>query len=222
MPSPLVIYPDTTVILPPCYCAPAAYYAIMSACGTAVVLDSVPFNKRAKYTHRTAIADTHGTLALTVPVQKPEKSSGAAWSDILVSPHNEWWHIHITALESAYGRTPFFEYYKDSLLPLISARSVDKPVTELDSSLDAAIRRILGIDTKIENIQNIDISNPKVINLTQTALNYTPVAEYYQIRETRHGFIPHLSVLDLIFNMGPEAPLVLQKMQPKKLFLKHS
>lgn len=222
MPSPLLIYPDITVILPPCYCAPAAYYAIMSACGTTVVLDSVPFNKRAKYTHRTDIADTHGTLSLTVPVQKPKKSSGAVWSDILVSPHNEWWHIHTTALESAYGRTPFFEYYKDSLLPLISARSVNKPVTELDSSLDAVIRRILGIDTKIENIQNIDISNPKVIDLTQTALKYAPVIEYYQVRETRHGFIPHLSILDLIFNMGTEAPLVLQKMQPKKQFLQHS
>lgn len=211
MPSPLVTRPGCAAIFPSCFCADVAYYAALASYPVAAIDTSIRYDKRAKQTHRTTIASTHGPLTLTVPVGKPEATHGARWSDILVSPHGDWWHIHTTALESAYGRTPFFEYYADMILPLIGENSVNKPVTELNKSLDGVIRSILGINTVISPVSEID--SALTVHDYRRAL---PVLEhqppYYQVRADKLGFIPSMSILDLIFNLGPEAPLYLHKL----------
>lgn len=214
MASPLILYPDRTVLLPPCYCATVDYYAVLSAYKYAVIDFNRRYDKRAKYTHRCTIADTRGELMLTVPVQKhdaPNKSE--TWATTLISPHGDWWHIHATALESAYGRTPFFEFYKDEFLPLIDSKAVGMSVSDFDRLLDAKIRRILGLETEISDMDNIKTGI--VDDYLHNNLPELPVIEYYQVRNSTHGFIPHLSILDLIFNLGPEAPLVLKAMHPK-------
>ena len=125
--------------------------------------------------------------------------------------------MHRVALESAYGRTPFFEFYIDRFLPFFKHREKDNNnefLMDLDCNIDVVIRNILGIESKIsystENLPNIaeDIKDYRSNEFT----HITPV-EYYQVRQATHGFIPNLSILDLIFNMGPESPLILKKMQ---------
>ena len=84
---------------------------------------------------------------------------------------------------------------------------------DLDCNIDAVIRNILGLESIVsyttENIPNIaeEIKDYRSNDFT----HITPV-EYYQVRKATHGFIPNLSILDLIFNMGPEAPIILKKM----------
>mgnify|MGYP000018461711 FL=1 len=211
MSSPLVTQHGAAAVLPSCFCADVAYYAALASHPVAVIDSSVRFDKRAKHHHRTTIASTHGPLTLTVPVQKPAVTHGALWSDILVSSHDEWWHIHTTALESAYGRSPFFEYYADSILPLLSENAVNRPVTNLNAALDNVIRSILGIDTSI--IPETELDPTLVVHDYRRSL---PVSRqqppYYQVRADKLGFLPSMSILDLIFNLGPEAPLYLHKL----------
>lgn len=218
MSSPLIIYPDKTIILPPVYFGSIDYYASMASFGNVVIDRYWRFDKRKKFTHRCTIADTHGKLQLTVPIEKPFKSHETSWNNIKVSTHGEWWNIHRVALESAYGRTPFFEFYIDRFLPFFKHRAKENNnefLMELDCDIDAIIRNILGIESKIsystENLSNSeDIKDYRSYEFK----NITPV-EYYQVRHASHGFIPNLSILDLIFNMGTEAPLILKKMHQK-------
>ena len=112
---------DGTLLLPPRLFGSTAYYAVMALYGSAVIDTSMHFDKRAKLTHRYSIADANGAVDLTVPIEKPDKTTGSTWRDIRISGHGQWWHVHLTALQSAYGRTPFFEYYIDDFLPLFTA-----------------------------------------------------------------------------------------------------
>lgn len=152
---------------------------------------------------------------MTVPIEKPLKSHATTWNDIKISTHGEWWNAHRVALESAYGRTPFFEFYIDRFLPFLKHREKDSNnefLMNLDCDIDAVIRNILDIESIVsystENLSNSeDIKDYRSNEFTLI----TPV-EYYQVRKATHGFIPNLSILDLIFNMGPESPLVLKKM----------
>ena len=206
MASPLVLYPDKTVLLPPRYCGDIGYYAVMARYGNAVVDYAMRFDKRQKVVHRTTIADTRGLLTLTVPIAKPEKTSGTCWNEIRVSTHGHWWDIHRVALESAYGRTPFFEFYIDRFLPFFSPRTDDgcETIADLDAALDGVIRDILGIAPASPLQDEVDDF--------RRVLPTVPDVPYYQIRALQMGFIPSLSILDLIFNMGPESPLVLMEM----------
>ena len=154
------------------------------------------FDKRRKEVHRYTIADVNGPLTLTVPIVKPHGLPHATWADVALSDHGQWWHIHRTALESAYGRTPFFEFYIDRFAPLFSADTPDRypSILHYIAAADSLLRPIL-----------LPTTQPSANSALKTTL-----PPYWQPRADRLGFIPGLSILDLIFCLGPEAAIYLR------------
>lgn len=187
-------------LLLPCRLAPpAAYYSMMALHeGPVSICLGERFDKRCKSAHRFAIADTRGPLELTVPIEKPY---GRTWADTRISLHGDWWELMARALESAYGRTPYFEFYADDFLPLLADPERFTTVGALCADFDRSIRRALAL--------------PEVGYISTAAIpaEVTPreFAPYWQVRADKLGFIPNLSVLDMIFNLGPEAQLLLRK-----------
>lgn len=222
--SPLILHPDSTVVLPPRLFAPPLYYAAMACHGRAVVDTAVRYDKRRKEVHRYDIADVRGPLALTVPVQRPHTISAAAptWADAAVSDHGQWWHVHRVTLESAYGRTPYFEFVADRFASVIAPPGSEPPsVLELARRADTAVRDFLGIDTCVEwrpadaLAAPADAESPipgRIIDLRRASFSSADIPPYFQVRSAALGFIPSLSILDLIFNLGPEAPLYLRRL----------
>lgn len=214
MSSPLIIHPHTTLLLPPRLFASVGHYALLASCGKATIDCAMRFDKRRKETHRYDIADTRGRLQLTVPVSKPGSSSEAVWSDIKVSAHGEWWNIHLTALESAYGRTPWFEFYVDSLLPVFRRRTADndETITSLCEQADRTVRTLLEIDTEVTYRHTAATPLPcGAMDMRREPAPTAGEVNYWQVRADKLGFIPDLSILDLLMNHGPEAPLILRK-----------
>lgn len=237
---------EARLTLPLRYFGTVDYYAAMGACAIVTVDDTARYDKRQKGTHRMDIVDTHGLKSLTVPVSRPDNVVGPLrWSDIAVSRHGQWWHVVSETLTSAYGRTPFFEFYIDRLRPFFSSSTPDicPDVATLCRESDAAVRAILGLDNDITyasqspgcpqsatqpdnssrsltqpanpsqsstHLTNSPLSSTLSV-ITQSDLHTNPI-EYYQVRHDKFGFLPHLSILDLIFNMGPESPLILREM----------
>lgn len=197
-----VLYPDKTIVLPPRLCATVGYYACAWMYGNYEQDWSRRFDKREKDAHRFTIADTHGKLSLTVPIAKPESSS-CSWGDICVSTHGAWWDVHRVALESAYGRTPYFEFYIDRFLPMLTVGVEERypSLASLALAWDAEIRKILTLSPAPEQ-------DDEATKITCEEKQF-PTPEYYQVRAEKLGFIPHLSILDLLFNLGPESPLYL-------------
>lgn len=213
MPSPLTIHPELIVELPLRYFGDIAFYAAMASCGRALLCDDALFDKRQKAVHRCDIADTHGRVQLTVPVAKPHGVRQARWTDVALSDHGAWWHVHRVTLESAYGRTPFFEFYIDRFLPFLRPEVMRNypTIASLDLAIDRVIRSILLIETEVvtRSAAMLPSSAPVAAPSAPEIEAYPP---YYQVRADRQGFIPGLSVLDLIFNLGPEAPLYLRSL----------
>lgn len=219
MSSPLLRCPGCTVVLPPFLFGPAAYYAAMSAFSRALIPFDARWDKRYKALHRYDIVDTRGRLSLTVPVSVTHGLDRPLMrSDVKVSRHGEWWKVHLTALESAYGRTPYFEFVIDRFLPLFvdpGGQQTAVSVCGLAQQADRAVRAFLGVETEICGDSG-DGSREAGGAVDMRGFDFRTVAitPYRQIRADLLGFHGGLSVLDLIFNLGPEAPLYLRRIQP--------
>lgn len=188
-------------VLPPRLFAEAGYYDVMALYQAVFIDYGMRYNKRDKAVHRYDIADTRGRLALTVPVSRPEgfSTGGLRWCDVTVSAHGRWWEVQPVALESAYGGTPFFEYYIDRLMPLFAPRTPgsDETITSLCRRADAAVRSILGLKTYI--LAELPAGVPYDDYRTTPLPSAAP---YRQLRQAELGFIGGLSILDRIFNTG--------------------
>lgn len=211
MASPLIRYTDSTIALPTQYFGSIAYYAVLAAHSRVIIHNGMKYDKRFKSTHRMAIADTRGVLELTMPVSKPESSSAASWNNITVSDHGNWWNIQLTALESAYGRTPFFEFYIDSFADFFKKEVCGANLTTHNAAIDQTVRNLLGLDNEVTYIESREL--PEGISDLRRCdfSSLTEVTPYYQVRASELGFISNLSILDLLFNLGPESPLYLKK-----------
>lgn len=195
------------MLLPPLLFPPVGYYRCLARYGCAIIDTTMRYDKRRKDVHRYTIADTRGPLQLTVPVSRPSGAFSAGnlcWDQVTVSAHGRWWEVHRTAWESAYGRTPFFEYYIDRFAPVFDC--VGQPVTDLVLRANGIVCDILGLGTEILT-EVPDGCTPA--DMTKQ-LPETEERAYWQVRGQQLGFIPGLSILDLIFNLGTEAPLLLQ------------
>lgn len=197
---------NNIVLLPPRLFASVAYYAIMAAYPKAAIYTNARYRKNDKLTHRFEIADTRGKLMLTVPIVHP--SGIEKWNEVMVSSHGRWNETIPIALESAYGRTPFFEFYVDRLMPLFEIK--EESIINLCLRADDIVRKILKLKTQVVDYninENYDIFiNNEIDNI------FVKINPYWQIRIDQLGFISNLSILDLIFNLGPEAELYLEKM----------
>ena len=206
----LIRFADRTAAFAPQYFGSVSYYALLSSFGKVYVDLTLTDDHRFKSAHRCAIVDTRDEIMLTVPIVHPHGRH--SWLETPVSTHGRWWHVHRTALESAYGRTPFFEYYIDRFSPIFDADYADYSISvgELDRRCDAIIRNILSIDNEViysGPVETVEDDFRKIKNI-----ELEPI-EYYQLRADRLGFREGLSVLDLIFNLGPEAPLLLRQIK---------
>jgi hypothetical protein len=199
------------ICLTSAYLAPVEYYSAMAKADT-VFLEHCEFYEKQSYRNRCNIAGANGQLALTIPVEK-SKGSRMLTRDVRISEHSDWQLQHWRSIESAYNSTPFFEYYKDDLIPFyeknwtflwdFNTEIQTKMLELLDLQVDVQLTKEYKVDFD-ENVQDVRNSiHPK------KETDVGSFKTYYQVFEQRFGFIPNLSSIDLLFNMGNESILIL-------------
>lgn len=210
-----VRYPAVTLALPPAYYGSVGRYALIWGAGNARTAWDTLFDKRQKSAHRCVIADKQGSATLTASIAKPHGIARATWADVNLSDHGAWWRVHRSTLETAYGRTPFFEFYIDRLTPFLTDGVTDRYPTlrALDDAIDATLRAILGLTPAPTVAASAAAALPIPVPPAALAAaeNAAAAIPYWQVRAHTLGHIAGLSVLDLIFNLGPEAPLWLDR-----------
>lgn len=209
--SPLITQ-NCAIAVAPQYFGTVGYYAMTASFATVYIDGRMMADKRFKSAHRCRIVDTRDEIMLTVPVSHPHGRH--SWDQVMVSTHGHWWTIHLNALESAYGRTPFFEFYIDKFAAIFNGTRYSNnnmSVSQLDYECDDIIRKILGLDNRIVYIDSTSGTiEPEILDMRQCTGAEFISPQYYQLRADRLGFKQGMSILDLIFNMGPEAALVLK------------
>ena len=195
------------------YFGPVQWYQKLYRADEAWIEQHEHFIKQT-YRNRCIIATTQGTQALTVPVERDMLKSQISnlksqiIRDIRISDHGNWRHLHWNALQSAYGESPFFEYYEDDLHPFFEKRWTF--LFDFNEAIREKLCELLDITPVVrfteQYVGNHAADFREAINPKHPAPDpdFHP-RRYYQVYEAKHGFLPNLSILDLLFNMGPEA-----------------
>ena len=192
------------------YLAPIPLYVQLYAADALLVDDVSPFVKQT-YRSRAVIATENGSQQLTIPVV--HDGGKMTMRDVRISEHGNWRHQHWNAIVSAYRKSPFFEYYADDFAHFYEER--DGFLLDFNLRLHGVVSELLGLDRGVKFLSDevadaaVDlrrIAEPKALE----AFDGVMLQPYYQVFAQRNGFIPSLSIADLLFNMGPEGLLVLR------------
>ncbi|MDR2913219.1 MAG: WbqC family protein [Tannerella sp.] len=192
------------------YLAPVQYYSKLIAFDKIYIETEENYPKQT-YRNRCHIASANGMQVLTVPVEKPAALKTPT-RDIRISDHGNWRHLHWNALVSAYNMSPFFEYYADDFRPFYEKRY--NYLIEYNEALQAMICGLLDICPETLHTRKYEPSVENdfrhVINPRHPLPDETFTSRpYYQVFRDKYGFLPNLSIVDLLFNMGPESVLFL-------------
>ena len=195
------------IVIPTTYLGPVPLYAAMLQAGGVEVEQYDNYVKQT-FRNRCVIAGPNGRQTLTIPVEKCTAPK-CRMCDLRISDHGNWRHLHWNALESSYGNSPFFEFYADYFRPFYTEHRW-KYLIDFNEELMRLVLELM--DVGLSTLRTTQYAATDLHRWAEpAALATLPFLPYYQVFSQRHGFVPHLSIIDLLFNMGPESVLVLNR-----------
>jgi hypothetical protein len=160
------------------------------------------------FRNRCLIAGANGIISLSVPLQHG-RNQQSQMNEVRIARSEDWQARHWKSIQSAYNRSPFFDHYRDELESLFQLKfellmdwdleclKWTKEKLRWPAEIRLTERREPGSETELWQ----DLRN-KV--LPKNHQDFTPV-KYRQVFEEKTGFLPNLSILDLLFNLGKQA-----------------
>ena len=152
--------------------------------------------------------------ALTIPIEQSSELKTSI-RDVKLSEHGSWRHLHLQAIATAYGASPFYEYYIDDLRPIYERKH--HFLWDLNCDFLEQLLALLDIDIRWERTETFTKigEHPNDWRYGLRPKHPTPdptfiPKPYCQVYRDRFDFVPDLSILDLLFNMGPESLLILR------------
>lgn len=168
-----------------------------------------PWQKQT-FRNRSYILTANGVQMISVPVERPFGKETTI-NQVLISNKEDWRKDHIGALTSAYKRTPYFEFYWDDLQALLNHDH--DTLIALNFSLTHWLVEKIGLSCEIKFTDQIKDLEPNDLRAAlhpkkETSFKCYP---YLQTFTEKFGFENNLSVLDLLFNEGPNSISILQE-----------
>lgn len=208
--------PDTSILLSTAYFAPIRYFSKLAEYSNIYIEQHEHFIKQT-YRNRMIILGANGPISLIVPVEK-SRGQKINIKDLRISYDEEWQRNHWRTIFSAYNSSPFFEYYADDLEPFF--RQKHKFLFDFNRQITETILEILDISVKFNFTEEFEQIPHECLNFRE---NINPKVHwngndphfvsqpYTQVFSEKFGFVPDLSILDLLFNEGPSAHEVLKE-----------
>ena len=203
-----------SLLLSIAYFAPIQYYSKFLNYEEIYIEQFEHFNKQT-YRNRCVILGGNGPIQLVVPVVKG-RGRKILIKDLEISYDTNWQRNHWRTIFSAYSSSPFFEYYKDNIQHFFETRQ--KFLLDLNLNIHEAVCELLEIENNTMLTSDFEKAPDGTVNLRETIspkisteadLEFQP-QKYTQVFSDKLGFIANLSILDLLFNEGPNSYSVLQ------------
>ena len=193
------------ILIETMYLPPVGVLAAMVRAGVVYIEAHENYQKRG-YRNRCEIGSANGRMRLTVPLRKG-KNEQQPIRNVRLAYDEPWRTQHWTAIRSAYGRAPFFEYYADEWEQRL--RADHATLFDYNFQLLRALLDDLGLPIMLRTTDKYDRQATNFLDLRNSirpvSLLKLPYRPYPQVFAERFGFQPQLSGLDLLFCMGPEA-----------------
>lgn len=200
---------SNSILLPTAYLPPIQYYSKLIAYPEIIIEHFEHFPKQT-YRNRTYIYSPNGKQNLVVPLKS--RTERTLTKDIRICYNDPWQKLHWRSFEAAYRRSPYFEYYEDDLRPFYT-----EPKFEFLIDLNMALIEFINTSLKIncapqptstyeKEYKEMDDYRSTISPKKELSSDTTfKVKEYSQVFDNKHGFIPNLSIVDLLFNHGPRS-----------------
>lgn len=198
------------MIFPVLYNGPVSYYARLIR-QSEIVLEQHDSYVKQSYRNRCKILGPNGIINISIPVIK-EHGIKTKMQDVQIDYKTNWNKIHWKSLQASYASSPFFEYYVEELKPFYSRHfnyllDLTLQLTELnlgflDRHIPIKLTEAFSEIEVPEKDPRFFIHPKKKSGLVDNAFLDL---EYHQVFSDRHGFSSDLSILDLLFNLGPDA-----------------
>lgn len=201
-----------TVLLEAQYFAPVQYFSVLAQAAE-VYLEAQEHYQKRSYRNRCHIAGANGEVRLSVPLEKG-KNERMPITQVQIAYRKNWHSEHWHSVRSAYGKAPFFEFYADEIKPLLYAKP--DHLFELNFSITRKLLELLQLDCNLQLTEEYQPTPEGVADLRDTIHPKQPqlpfqASPYPQVFLERHGFLPNLSILDLLFCAGPQSAVLLQQ-----------
>ncbi len=187
-------------VICPAYLPNVAYFAYLTKQETSYFATDTHYQKQT-FRNRSEIYGANGKLKLIIPIIH-KKQTFQLDQDVEISYEINWQKEHWKSICSAYRSSPFFEYYETDLAPFFDKKT--KSLFDFNLSLIEKIMMLLELPY---SFQKISFHNEKDQRIDALLLaKKRPIIQqekYIQVFDDKLGFIPNLSILDALFNLGP-------------------
>jgi hypothetical protein len=194
------------IVLPSFYLAPIAYYSHILQTDGEILLERHEHFPKQTYRNRASIHSPNGRLDLTIPIQKTEGQKRTQMKDVRISNADDWQRQHWMTLQTSYRRSAYFEYYEDDFLRYYNRKF--NFLFDFNHEFNEMILSLLKIKMDFSFTEVYRKSYPDLLDLREVIhpkKNLPLNKAYFQVFEPKNSFIPNLSIVDLLFNQGPQS-----------------
>lgn len=200
------------ILIYPTYFPSISHYVAMLQASTITFEVEDNFQKQTNR-NRMYIYSPNGLQMLNIPI-KHSKEAHQKYKNIRIENDFGWQKNHFKSLEAAYRTSPFFEYFEDDFRPIFEKKH--EFLLDLNFEIFELVNSALGVQLPFEKtteyfheVPNTTDFRPLANGKKDTFIN----DPYTQVFEEKHGFLPNLSILDVLFNEGRHAVSYLKAQQ---------
>lgn len=171
-----------------------------------ILFETQDYYQKQTYRTRCNIYAANGLFSMNIPI-KHQKNIHQYTKDVLIENDFDWQKNHLKTLQNAYRSSPYFEFYENHLIEIYQKK--EKYLIEfLFKTIDLSFE-LLQIQKKYAKTEEYILNYPddsdfRILSDAKTKSAFQG-KKYPQVFESKHGFIPNLSILDLLFNEGPNS-----------------
>jgi hypothetical protein len=198
------------ILISTAYLPPIEYFSLIQEADEILIEREENYLKQT-YRNRCYILSANGAHSLTVPVYLGSIHKTLV-KDIRIDYSKRWQQVHLRAISTSYRSSPFFEFYFEELEKIILKNH--EFLVDLNAVLTEVILKILGIEKPVLYSKTfIPVGTADYdfrYKITPKKSSNFVIKEYRQVFNHNSGFVPGMSIIDLIFNMGPESTYYLK------------
>lgn len=194
-----------TILLSTAYLPPVEYFALMTGAGRVIIENKENYVKQT-WRNRCRILSSNGPLTLSVPVLKGVHPK-IRIREVRIDYTKRWQQVHLGAITSSYSSAPWFQFYFGKIEEIILTSP--ELLIDLNNSLLRAVLNFTGIKSELRYSDSFEqpagAGHDYRYSLSPRKNYLHQTKEYIQVFSYKSDFVPGLSIIDLLFNLGPDS-----------------